>query len=93
MSQELLNELISKSEELNIEKKLQLMRYLSSHLQRNDNSTPKPRRKWRDIQGKAMADSTCSLMVSATARPMKKARTRGSLIGITRRSTELVWTN
>ncbi|NEP03794.1 MAG: hypothetical protein F6K25_10280 [Okeania sp. SIO2G4] len=53
MSQELLNELISKSEELNIEKKLQLMRYLSSHLQRNDNSTPKPRRKWRDIQGKA----------------------------------------
>ena len=53
MSQELLNELISKSEELNIEEKLQLMRYLSSHLQRNDSLTPKPRRKWREIQGKA----------------------------------------
>ncbi|NES05349.1 MAG: hypothetical protein F6K22_22525, partial [Okeania sp. SIO2F4] len=53
MSQELLNELISKSEKLNIEEKLQLMRYLSSHLQINDNSTPKPGRKWRDIQGKA----------------------------------------
>ncbi|NEO53566.1 MAG: hypothetical protein F6K54_11030 [Okeania sp. SIO3B5] len=53
MSQELLNELISKSEKLNIEEKLQLMRYLSNNLQINDNSTPKPRRKWREIQGKA----------------------------------------
>ncbi|NET41744.1 hypothetical protein [Okeania sp. SIO2B3] len=53
MSQELLNELISKSEELNIEEKLQLMRYLSNNLQINDDSTPKTRRKWRDIQGKA----------------------------------------
>ncbi|MGD1806306.1 hypothetical protein ACP6PL_12820 [Dapis sp. BLCC M126] len=53
MSQELLNELISKSEELNIEEKLQLMRYLSNNLQINDSSTPKPRRKWREIQGKA----------------------------------------
>ena len=53
MSQELLNELMSKSEKLNIEEKLKLMRYLSNNLQINDNSTPKPRRKWRDIQGKA----------------------------------------
>ena len=54
MSQELLNELISKSEKLNVEEKLQLMRYLSNNLQINDNSTPKPRRKWREIQGKAI---------------------------------------
>ncbi|NET24033.1 hypothetical protein [Okeania sp. SIO1I7] len=53
MSQELLNELISKSEELSTEERLQLIRYLSSHLQINDNSTPKPGRKWREIQGKA----------------------------------------
>ncbi len=33
MSQELLNELISKSEGLNIGEKLQLIRYLSSHLE------------------------------------------------------------
>ncbi|NEQ37269.1 MAG: hypothetical protein F6K40_13730 [Okeania sp. SIO3I5] len=53
MSQELLNELMSKSEELNVEEKLQLMGYLSSCLKRDDNSIPKPRRKWREIQGKA----------------------------------------
>ncbi|MGB3513331.1 MAG: hypothetical protein WBA93_29770 [Microcoleaceae cyanobacterium] len=53
MSQELLNELISKSKWLNIEEKLQLMRYLSNNLKRDDNSTPKPGRKWREIQGKA----------------------------------------
>ena len=29
------------------------MRYLSSHLQRDNSSTPKRRRKWREIQGKA----------------------------------------
>lgn len=52
MSQELLNELISKSEGLNPEEKLQLMRYLSSHLKKDENLTPKPRHKWREIQGK-----------------------------------------
>ena len=51
MSQELLNELMSKSEALNSEEKLQLMRYLSSHLKRDDNSTSKPRYKWREIRG------------------------------------------
>ncbi|NES79398.1 MULTISPECIES: hypothetical protein [Okeania] len=43
----------TKSEGLNVEEKLQLMCYLSSHLQRDDNSTPKPRRQWHNIQGKA----------------------------------------
>ena len=53
MSQELLNELMSKSEALNPEEKLQLMRYLSSHIKSDDNLTPKPAYKWREIQGKA----------------------------------------
>ncbi len=29
------------------------MRYLSSNLKRDNNSTPKLRRKWREMQGKA----------------------------------------
>ncbi|GBF81169.1 hypothetical protein [Aphanothece sacrum] len=49
MSQELLNELMSQSEALNIEEKLQLMRYLSSNLKTDNNLTEKPRRKWREI--------------------------------------------
>jgi hypothetical protein len=52
MSQELLNELISKSESLNIEEKLQLMGYLSSHFKTDNHSTSKPQRKWCEIQGK-----------------------------------------
>lgn len=51
MSQELLNELMSKSERLNPEEKRQLMRYLSSHLQKDDNLMSKPRHKWREIRG------------------------------------------
>ena len=53
MSQELLNELISKSEALNLEEKLQLMSYLSDNLKKDHDLSPQARRKWGEIKGKA----------------------------------------
>lgn len=53
MSQELLNELISKSEALNLEEKLSLMSYLSDNIKKDHDNSPLARRKWSEIKGKA----------------------------------------
>lgn len=57
MSQENLNELMRKSEELSPEEKLKLIGHLSETLSRRYDFTSKPRRSWREVRG-ILSDST-----------------------------------